>query len=160
MDTEKESEKNEKVDGENEDSEDLKRENEVLTNEIKTPDVLILKLEQELTAKESEITTLKKELDELKQAMDKTSKAMVQAVAAYKEMVVQANPGLPVELISGDTIAAINESVKNARGVVEKVRQEMEAAAARTRIPAGAPPRLAPDLSGLSPREKIQQGLK
>jgi uncharacterized protein (DUF3084 family) len=160
MDTEKESEKNEMIDGENGDSENLKRENEVLTNEIKTRDAMILKLEQELTAKESEITALKKELDELKQAIDEANKAMVQAVAAYKEMAVQANPGLPAELISGDTIAAINESVKNARAVVEKVRQEMEAAAARTRIPVGAPPRSAPDLSGLSPREKIQQGLK
>jgi uncharacterized protein (DUF3084 family) len=160
MDTEKESEKNEMVDGENVESENLKSVNEALTSEIKAQDAMILKLEQELTAKESEITALKEELDELKQAIDEANKAVVQAVAAYKEMAVQANPGLPLELISGDTIAAINESVKNARSVVDKVRQEMEAEAARTRIPAGAPRRSVPDLSGLSPREKIQQGLK
>jgi uncharacterized protein (DUF3084 family) len=159
MDTEKESEKNEKVDDATE-AGDLQRENETLVNEIKTRDAMILKLEQELTAKGSEITDLKKELDELKQAIDEATKAMMQAVAAYKEMAAKANPGLPSELISGDTIAAVNESVKNARAVVEKVRQEMEAEAARTRIPAGAPRRSVPDLSGLSPREKIQQGLK
>jgi predicted RNase H-like nuclease (RuvC/YqgF family) len=159
MDKEKESEKNEKVDDATE-AGDLQRENEVMINEIKTRDAVILKLEQELTAKESEITALKKELDELKQAIDEANKATVQAVAAYKEMAAQANPGLPSELISGDTIAAISESLKNACTVVEKVRQEMEAEASRTRIPAGAPRRSVPDLSGLSPREKIQQGLK
>jgi uncharacterized coiled-coil protein SlyX len=159
MDNEKESEQNEKVDVESEIS-ILKHENEVLADELKSRDAMIIKLEQELASKESEIIALKEELDELKQAVDEANKAIAQAVTAYREMAAEANPGLPVELIRGDTIEAINESVKNARAIMEKVRQEIEAEAARTRIPAGAPRRAPLDFSALSPREKIQQGLK
>ncbi len=160
MDTEKENEKNEKVDGKGEENDNLQREKQAFADELKSRDATIIKLEQEITAKESEITALKKELDELKQKLDEMGKTIAQAVAAYKEVMVQANPGLPAELITGDTIEAVKESVKNARAIMEKVRQEMEAEAAKTRIPAGAPQRTSPDLSGLSAREKIQQGLR
>jgi predicted RNase H-like nuclease (RuvC/YqgF family) len=160
MDTEKEQEKNEKVDGEGEESDSLKRENEALARELKSRDATIIRLEENLAAKDEEIVALKKDLDELRQALDETGKAIPQAVAAYKEMVVQANPGLPAELITGDTIEAVKESVKNARAIMERVRQEMEAAAARTRIPAGAPQRAPLDLSALSAREKIQYAIR
>jgi chromosome segregation ATPase len=160
MDTEKEQERQEKVDGENGESENPQRENEALQDELKSRDAMIIKLEQELAAKESEIIDLKRELDELKQAVDEANRTIAEAVAACREMAVEANPGLPAELIRGDTIEAINESVKNARAIMEKVRQEIEAEAARTRIPAGAPRRAPIDFSALSPREKIQQGLK
>jgi len=135
-------------------------ENRNVEEELKSRDARIIKLEQDLAVKESEMAALKNELDVLGQALDGRDKAMAQAVADFKEMVVVANPGLPPELIAGDTIAAVKESLDNARAVVDKVRQDMDAATAKTRIPAGAPQRLAPDLSGLSPREKIQQGLK
>jgi SMC interacting uncharacterized protein involved in chromosome segregation len=160
MDTEKEQEKNETVDGESENIDSLQPENEALAEAVKSRDATIVRLEEVIRAKESEIDSLKKERDELKQALDEAGQAIAQAVAAYKEMVVQANPGLPAELITGDTIDAVKESLKNARAIMDKVRQEMEAAAASTRVPAGAPPRAPLDLSGLSPREKIQQGLK
>ncbi len=135
-------------------------ENHNVEEELKSRDARIIKLEQDLAVKESEMAALKNELDVLGQALDGRDKAMAQAVADFKEMVVVANPGLPPELIAGDTIAAVKDSLDNARAVVDKVRQDLDAAAVRVRIPAGAPQRLAPDLSGLSPREKIQQGLK
>ena len=153
MDTEKGLETIEQTDS-------VSGEKENIEDELKSRDARIIRLEQDVAAKESEIAALKNELDGLKQAVDGRDKAMAQAVADFKEMVVAANPGLPPELIAGATIEAVKESLKNARAVVEKVRQEMDAAAARTRIPAGAPQRAAPDFSGLSPREKIQQGLK
>jgi predicted RNase H-like nuclease (RuvC/YqgF family) len=160
MDTEKEQEKNETVDGESETIDGLRRESEVLAEAVKSRDAAIVRLEDVIREKESEIDSLKSERDELKQALDEAGQAVALAVAAYKEMVVQANPGLPAELITGDTIEAVKESVENARAIMDRVRQEMEAAAARTRVPAGAPPRAPLDFTGLSPREKIQQGLK
>ena len=135
-------------------------EKENTEDELKSRDARIIRLEQAVATKESEIAALKNELDRLKQAVDGRDKALGQAVADFKEMVVADNPGLPPELIAGSTVEAVKESLKNARAIVEKVRQEIDAAAARTRIPAGAPQRAAPDLSGLSSREKIQQGLK
>ena len=160
MDTEKEQEQNETLDNETAQIDSLRRENGALAADLRLRDAAIVKLEEVLKAKESEMVDLKKEIDGLKQALDEVGNAIARAVAAYKEMAVQANPGLPAELIAGATIEAVKESVKNARAVMDRVRQEMEAEAVRSRIPAGAPPRAAPDLSGLSPREKIQQGLK
>jgi uncharacterized coiled-coil protein SlyX len=152
MDTEKQPENAEQDHGFSE-----KREN--IEDELMSRGARIIKLEQALATKESEIAALKNELDGLRRAVDGRDKALAQAVADFKEMAVAASPGLPPELIAGATIEAVKESLKNARAVVEKVRQEIDAAAARARIPAGAPQRAAPDLSGLSPREKIQQGL-
>jgi uncharacterized protein (DUF3084 family) len=160
MDTEKEPEKNRTVEGENEKIDNLQRENETLAEKVKSRDATIIRLEENIREKESEIVDLKKERDELKQAREEGAQAMARAVAAYREIAVQANPGLPAELITGDTIETVKESVKNALAVMDKVRQEMEAAAAKTRVPAGAPPRTPLDFMGLSPREKIQQGLK
>ena len=74
-------------------------------------------------------------------------------------LVVQANPGVPAELITGDTIEEVNVSLKNAQAIVDRVRQEMEAEASKTKIPAGAPQRTPPDLSALSPREKIKYAI-
>jgi predicted RNase H-like nuclease (RuvC/YqgF family) len=158
MDTEKEN--NEKVDGKGEESDSLQRENTALVNELKSRDAAIIKLEEVLKAKESEMEALKKDADTLRKTLDEMGKVLSQAVTAYKEAIVQANPGLPAELITGDTIEAVKGSVKNARAIMEKVRQEMEAEAARTRIPAGAPQRAALDLSALSSREKIKYALE
>jgi chromosome segregation ATPase len=159
MATEKEQEKHVGVGGEGGDTESLRSENETLAGEVKARGAAILKLEQALAAKESEIITLKKELAELKLALDGLAAEIPRAVAAYKEMIVQADPGILPELITGDTIEEVKDSVRNARAVMDRVRQEMEAEAAKTRIPAGAPPRAPLDLSGLSAREKIQHGL-
>ncbi len=137
----------------------LQEENEALARELRARDGRIIQLEQSLTARDGQIEGLKQELAEAGQALDELGKALPQAVAAYKEIVVAANPGVLSELIAGDTIEAVNESLKNARSLMERVKQEMENEAARTRVPAGAPPRTPPDLSALSPREKIQYAL-
>jgi uncharacterized coiled-coil protein SlyX len=138
---------------------DLKRENEALTLELKSRDARIIRLEQALAGKDSEIVALKQSLAEAQSHLGEIGQALSQAVAAYKELVVQANPGVLAELITGDTVDEVNESLKNAQALVNRVRQEVEAEASKTRIPAGAPQRAALDLSALSPREKIQYAI-
>jgi septal ring factor EnvC (AmiA/AmiB activator) len=137
----------------------LKQENEALTRELKSRDAAIMRLEQTLVGKDSEIVALKQALDEAERKIADLGTALAQAVASYKAMVVQANPGVLAELITGDTVEEVNESLKNAQALVERVRQEMEAEASKTRIPAGAPQRAPLDLSALSPREKIQRAI-
>jgi uncharacterized coiled-coil protein SlyX len=139
---------------------DPAREKEVLEGEVKARGEKIVKLEQSLAEKDGEIAALTEALNEARQAVEELGKAVDQAVAAYRDTVVEANPGLLPEMITGDSIDEINESVKKARAVVERVRQEMEAEAARTKIPAGAPPRSRPDLSALTAREKIQYAIR
>ncbi|MFC1942347.1 hypothetical protein ACFLWU_03920 [Chloroflexota bacterium] len=138
---------------------DLKQENEALRREIKSRDAVITRLEQAQAGKDNEIVTLKLTLDEAERKVTELGKALALAVATYKEMVVQANPGMLAELITGDNVEDINESLKNARALVERVRQEMEVESSKTRIPAGAPQRAPLDLSALSPREKIQYAI-
>jgi chromosome segregation ATPase len=138
----------------------LRQENESLKRELESRESTINRLEQTLANMESEITSLTQAMDSAKQANDELGQVLARAVAAYKEMVVQSNPGLLPEMISGDTIEEIDESVKKARAVMERVRQEIEAEAARTKVPAGAPPRSPLDLSGLSAREKIQYAIR
>jgi len=88
-----------------------------------------------------------------------TDDSLAEAVASYKAMVVQSNPEVIEELISGDTVESINESLVKAKALVSKVRQGVEAEIALARVPAGAPERTSPDLSALSPREKIQYAI-
>jgi len=138
---------------------ELRQEKAALTRELKSRDATIIRLEQALADKDSEIVALKQALDEAERKLTDLGNALSQAVASYKALVVQANPGVLADLITGDTVDEVNESLKNAQALVDRVRQEMEAEASKTRVPAGAPQRAPLDLSALSPREKIQYAI-
>jgi Skp family chaperone for outer membrane proteins len=139
--------------------EDSGRETELLVQEIKTKAAVIARLEQALAAREADITALQQSLSDMTQKLEDIGKSLAQAVARYREMVIEVNPGVLAEMITGDSVEEVDKSVQNARVLVGKVRQEMEAEASSLRVPAGSPQRLAPDLSGLSPREKIQYAI-
>lgn len=159
MDTEKGQENAAGGESRNDEIGGLKRENERLDEEVKSRDAAILRLEQAAAARVAEIAALKKSLDEAGQKIESLEKSLAGAVAAYREMVAEENPGPVAELITGQTIEAVGESLRKARALVARVRQEMEEAAARTRVPAGAPQRTPPDFGELSTREKIQYGI-
>jgi chromosome segregation ATPase len=137
----------------------LTLEKETLAGEIESVRAAIAELKQALAAKDAEIGTLNQSLEVARKGLDEGGKAFSQAIAAYKELVLRANPGVLAEMITGGSIEEINKSVENARALMERVRREIEAEAARTRIPAGAPPRTPPDVSALTAREKIQYAL-
>jgi predicted RNase H-like nuclease (RuvC/YqgF family) len=137
----------------------LRQENENLARELSSRDAEIYRLKQALAGSESENARLEQSLAETKQQLDEIGKALPQAVAAYREMVIRASPGVVAELIAGGTIAEVDESLGKARLLVERVRQGMESEMANARIPAGAPVRSPLDLSGLTPREKIKYAM-
>ncbi len=89
----------------------------------------------------------------------KREQSLADTVAAYKALVVQSNPGIPAELISGDSFKAVDTSLESARALVSKVRLSVEAEIVAGKVPAGAPARTVPDLENLSSREKIQLAL-
>jgi len=80
------------------------------------------------------------------------------AAERYRALVLQQSPELE-ELVAGETVEEIDASLERARETVSKVRGQLESEAQAGRVPVGAPPRRAPDLSGLTPGEKIEQGL-
>ncbi len=114
---------------------------------------------RELESAAGRIAGLEKELAEANRKVDEGASRFTKAVAGYRALAVKANPGVPEEFINGESIEAIDASIEKAKGLVSRVRQEMEAQASRARVPSGAPPRAPRDLSALTAREKIQHGI-
>ena len=138
----------------------MKLENDHLKHELEIRDKKLLSLEKSLAEKNGELVAAKKSVEEAKQVIVETSVDLSQAVASYRELAGQANPGLVADMIKGSTIGEIISSVKNAKEMVEKIRQEINAENQRVRVPAGAPPRVMSDLSALSAREKIKMAVE
>ena len=115
--------------------------------------------EKVIADKESEITALKKSESELQAKLSAVTKSLTEAVASYKARVIQMNPGIMEELISGETIEAVETSLEKAIGLISRVKKSVEKEISQTRVPAGAPGRRTADLSALSPREKIQYAI-
>jgi len=119
----------------------------------------------ELTSKDEEIESLHVRVVDLQSNLDATQKNMVTlntAVgdAAGKYLAAQRalHPEVPSALITGATIAEVDESVKAGLQVVEAVRSTLAAEAKQNRVPAGAPTREV-NIDALSPDEKIKLGL-
>lgn len=137
----------------------LRQEKEEFIHTLESKNAAIAELEQAVNSKGSEIAILKQSIADSEQRLAEINATLAQAIASYKSLVMQTNPEIPAELITGDTVEVIDESLQNARALVDKVRQGIEAEISKTRVPAGAPQRAPLDLSVLSPREKIQYAI-
>ena len=120
---------------------------------------LVAQQEEELTRANTRITELEHAVAEAEERLTTNNNSLTEAVASYKTTVVQANPEVLEELIAGDTIESIDDSLKKAKTLIGRVRQGLEDEISAVKIPAGAPQRTPPDLSALSPREKIQHAI-
>ncbi|MBN1161706.1 MAG: hypothetical protein JXA17_07165 [Dehalococcoidales bacterium] len=152
-----------KVEGENNtdgEIDSLKLENDTLRCELKAASDKITGLEKSLVEKDVEIASARQSLEESTARLEEMKTSLDGAAVAYKELAAQANPGPVAGMIEGVTIEEIKESVENARALVEKVKQAIGVENSLIRVPAGAPQRTAPDLSTLSPREKIKYGME
>ena len=127
--------------------------------EIKARDARLSEAEARVTELEQTVADRDSELAKSDEALTEMKNSLAEAVSSYRALVVQANPDIPDELIAGDSIEAINQSLENARALISRVRQVLEEEVAKTRVPSGAPQRAPPDLSALSPREKIQYAI-
>lgn len=108
---------------------------------------------QETEARDAELT----ELRERAEGLD----AQVRSSAGrYRELALERAPELPAELVSGETVEEVEAALQRARETVARVRGHLESQAQAERVPVGAPPRSAPDLSALSAEEKIRVGLQ
>lgn len=120
--------------------------------ELELKDSRLAELEQAVADRESQMATLKQSFLELETRL-------AQAVEAYRALVIKANPAVPEELVSGESIEEIDASFARAQSLIERVRQELGAEIAAAKVPAGAPLRTPLDLSALSPKEKIQYAI-
>ena len=127
--------------------------------ELAARDLHIRELEQAMSERDDQVTALKQSLAELELKLTELNERLSQAVSGYRALVIKSNPGVPEELIVGDSIGAINKSLEDAQNLIGKVRKELNAEIAGARVPAGAPQRIPLDLSALSPKEKIQYAI-
>ena len=105
----------------------------------------IVQLEQTIASRDNELSTLKASLSG--------------AVVKYRAALLASASNVPEDLVKGTNIEEIDSSLELARGIVSKVKQQLEAEAEAKRVPAGAPPRTPQDLSALTPAEKIAYAL-
>ncbi len=126
---------------------------------IPDPQARVAELEAALADGAGEIATLKESVIDFEGRLAVVVDSLAEAVARYRAAIVRANPEVVEDLITGDTIDAIDESLVKARYVIDRVTRGLEVETALARIPAGAPERRTPDLSALSSREKIQYAI-
>lgn len=81
------------------------------------------------------------------------------AAERYRDLVVRTEPGLPPDLVEGDDADAVDASAAAARALVARVREGMARRSEAASAPAGSPARSAPDVSALTPEQKIRYGL-
>ncbi len=119
-----------------------------------------------IALKEARIGELEGALAQQQQAMDSqmgeasaVRGELAMAIARYRALLLAGAPEVPEELVGGETLDEVDASLERARDLVQRVKRQVETRAAQERVPAGAPARTAPDLSGLSPREKIAYAL-
>lgn len=116
-------------------------------------------LRDDVRASHDETATAVAEAATLREQIAAATQRAQAAAERYRDLVVRTEPALPADLIAGGDVDAIDASVTAARKIVGRVRSHIETQAQAGRVPAGAPPRSVPDLSALTPEQKIRHGL-
>ena len=115
-------------------------------------------LEESLSAKEVEMATLQAAVRSLESKLKSSETDLAGAVEGYRTMVTRANTDILPELIAGKTLPEIESSLRQARAIVDRVKQGLEAGRDGDRYPAGMPERGDLNVS-LSARDKITRGI-
>ena len=108
---------------------------------------------------EASVGGMERAAGEREQQVEGMRSQLSQAVGAFRASLLEADPGLPADLVAGDTVEELQASHVRARQIVEQVRGRLEEQALLERTPSGAPARGDADVSSLSPEEKIRLGL-
>lgn len=105
------------------------------------------------------------EANQLRGELDGAQSQVREAAVRYREVRLSAHPDVPEDLVpEGGTLDDVDRALEAAVKVVGQVRERVEEEGKEerrgARVPAGSPPRRAPDLSALPPSEKIRLGLQ
>ena len=108
---------------------------------------------------EGAVGGLERTAGEREQHVEGMRTQLSQALEAYRTSLLEADPGLPEDLVAGSTLEELQASRARAKQIVESVRGRLEDQTHLERTPSGAPARSETDVSALSPEEKIRLGL-
>ena len=109
---------------------------------------------------EAEVSRLHTTIEEQASELANLREQVASAAKRYRSALLTSAPEVPEELIQGETVDELDQSLVSAKQIVEKIASQLEAHVAAERVPSGAPPRRGADLSALSPREKILYALQ
>jgi len=123
-------------------------------------DARIAQLEAEITLVTETLNGKTAEMEEAATKLSNVSSVLGDAVTKYLEVTRTSNPTVPADIITGDTIEEIDQSLAKGIGIVATVRETIETEAAAGIVPAGAPVRGEVGLEGMTAREKISAGIK
>ena len=124
-----------------------------------SPEARMARLEGRTAELEQQLLARQQELDKRNADLKGLSEQVSAGAAKYRGLLLAGNPEVPQELVAGKTIAEVEASFQSAKEMVGRIKRQLEAKMASERVPTGAPARGAPDLSQLSPREKIAHAL-
>lgn len=143
------------VDALHEDMAEIRADNERLQMEAADTEARLSELTETLAEARAELARSEEEAETLRGAL-------AEAVAQFRQASLAAEPELPDDLVTGETIEDVTRSLAAARSLVQQVRERLagESGASGPRVPPGAPARRPPDLDALSSREKIAEGLR
>ncbi len=124
-------------------------------------DELAALAEAEATAADAEQAAQAEELAAARLQVDAERAQTRAAVARYREGVLAAEPELPPELVSGETLQEVDGSLDSARRAVAQIRERLTVEEqSGSGFPAGAPARGGPTTAGMTAAEKIVAGLE
>src|SRR4030042_5706933 len=81
----------------------------------------IVGLEKQLGERNEELNTARKSTEELNKRLAATSTALTEAVAGYRKLILETNSDVTEDLITGESIQAINSSLSKATNLIEKL---------------------------------------
>ena len=137
----------------------LEEANRGLQRQLEEAQGRLAALEEELAAGRAEVEAKHELVLGLEGQVQELRQALTGAAERYRELLLASNPEVPADLVQGESIEEVEASLQEARRTVLQVRSHLESEAQAGRVPAGSPVRLGPDLSALSPQEKIRMGL-
>ncbi len=126
---------------------------------VKELEGILASKDTELSQAKEKITTLEKAATDTNTQIDALDGSLKKAVIGYRTLIIQNNPDILPEMVTGDSMEALEGSLAKAKDLTNKIKIGLQNQAKNTRVPAGAPQRGPTDNSGLSPTDKIKQGL-
>jgi hypothetical protein len=118
-----------------------------------------VELPTQLEQAQTRIQELERLIANSDQLVLRKEQELKQAVASYRTTLAKENPDILPELLSGETIEALDMSLAKAKQLTEKVKASLEEKAHEIHIPTGAPERSPLDVESLSSTEKIKEGI-
>jgi len=120
----------------------------------------VASLEASLAERDTSLAEAVSANETLKKDFAALDTAHKEAVVEYRRLAVSSNPIFNPEMLAGNSIAEINAAMARVTDLAAKVRSRIEADIKAVSVPAGAPERSGPDISGLTAREKIRHAIE